>query len=157
MRHHGVSCKMGLLLFSCMCGCSVHTCRFHMCARVCINIGVHSCTHTYICEQKQAGCACLLLSKTHISMPPLHTTSPYQRFPAQVRKGDKLRLYNKGAAEWVLQRCTAMHDPAGDVVPMSSAAREELTQVGLQGINPRLRDVVCWGRLRWFASLYLLI
>jgi len=49
--------------------------------------------------------------------------------PQQVRKGDKLRLYNKGAAEWVLRRSVAFHNERGEVVTMTEAARESLMQV----------------------------
>jgi len=45
--------------------------------------------------------------------------------------GDKLRLYNKGAAEWVLQKCVAYHNQEGKVVPMTPAFREHLiSEVG---------------------------
>jgi magnesium-transporting ATPase (P-type) len=41
-----------------------------------------------------------------------------------------LRLYNKGAAEWVLKRCTRMIVPGGGVAPMTDADRDNLVQVG---------------------------
>ena len=67
----------------------------------------------------------------------------------QVRKGDKLRLYNKGAAEWVLQRCVAMANERGDVVAMTGPDREELMQVGAgwgQGRGAEaFRMVACFG------------
>jgi hypothetical protein len=57
-------------------------------------------------------------------LPPHHTAL------LQVRHGDDtLRLYNKGAAEWVLRVCTAMVDERGDVAPMTEAMRESLMQV----------------------------
>ncbi|KAI7841822.1 hypothetical protein COHA_004351 [Chlorella ohadii] len=43
-----------------------------------------------------------------------------------VRRNGALRLYNKGAAEMVLTRCTAMINAAGETVPMTEAMREEL-------------------------------
>jgi Ca2+-transporting ATPase len=50
---------------------------------------------------------------------------------------DSLRLYNKGAAEWVLKRCTRMVVPGGGVSPMTDADREHLVQVRDAGNNPR--------------------
>jgi hypothetical protein len=46
-----------------------------------------------------------------------------------VKHEDKLRLYNKGAAEWVLRRCVSLHNQYGEVVPMTEELREELMQV----------------------------
>jgi Ca2+-transporting ATPase len=47
-----------------------------------------------------------------------------------IRRDDStLRLYNKGAAEWVLKRCVSLHNEYGEVVPMTEAIREELLQV----------------------------
>jgi Ca2+-transporting ATPase len=43
-----------------------------------------------------------------------------------VRRNGALRLYNKGAAEMVLTRCTAMVNAAGETVPMTETMREEL-------------------------------
>ncbi|GIL57498.1 hypothetical protein Vafri_12720 [Volvox africanus] len=37
-----------------------------------------------------------------------------------------LRLYNKGAAEWVLRRCTALLQPDGSTIPMDQAKLEEM-------------------------------
>jgi Ca2+-transporting ATPase len=45
------------------------------------------------------------------------------------RDASTLRLYNKGAAEWVLKRCVAMTNAAGQVVPMSEGDREQLLTV----------------------------
>lgn len=45
-----------------------------------------------------------------------------------VRRNGALRLYNKGAAEMVLTRCTAMVNAAGETVPM--------TEVGWLGLWP---------------------
>ena len=41
----------------------------------------------------------------------------------------RLRLYNKGAAEWVLQRCTSMYNSDGAIIPMTVAARQELLDI----------------------------
>ncbi|KAL4450031.1 hypothetical protein ABPG77_010700 [Micractinium sp. CCAP 211/92] len=43
-----------------------------------------------------------------------------------VRRGNVLRLYNKGAAEMVLSRCVASVDAAGQAVPMGEAQRQQL-------------------------------
>lgn len=40
----------------------------------------------------------------------------------------RLRLYNKGAAEWVLQRCSGVQNQSGEVTAMTEAIREELMQ-----------------------------
>jgi hypothetical protein len=46
-----------------------------------------------------------------------------------VREEGRLRLYNKGAAEWVLRRCVSYHDEGGQVQAMTDAKREELMEV----------------------------
>ena len=57
--------------------------------------------------------------------PPPFATEVYgfssERKMASVleRRNGKLRLYNKGAAEMVLTRCTAMINSAGESVPMT--------------------------------------
>ncbi|GAX78129.1 hypothetical protein CEUSTIGMA_g5571.t1 [Chlamydomonas eustigma] len=43
--------------------------------------------------------------------------------------GSHYRLYNKGAAEWVLKRCTHAMDPSGGVQEMTSMLAESLTGV----------------------------
>lgn len=45
------------------------------------------------------------------------------------RDDSTMRLYNKGAAEWVLKRCASLHNEYGEVVPMTEAIREDLLQV----------------------------
>jgi magnesium-transporting ATPase (P-type) len=35
---------------------------------------------------------------------------------------DTLRLYNKGAAEWVLQRCSSVADGSGNAVPLTQVS-----------------------------------
>lgn len=47
-----------------------------------------------------------------------------------------LRLYNKGAAEWVLKRCVSLQNEYGEFVPMTEATREQLIQVtGMSGFG----------------------
>jgi hypothetical protein len=46
-----------------------------------------------------------------------------------VREEGRLRLYNKGAAEWVLRRCVSMRNERGELVPMTEELREELMEV----------------------------
>lgn len=55
-----------------------------------------------------------------------------------VRRNDVLRLYNKGAAEMVLSRCTAMVDATGQAVPMTEVG--PALRAGGQGF---------WGFARW--------
>lgn len=43
--------------------------------------------------------------------------------------GNILRLYNKGAAEWVLKRCVSYVNEYGEVVPMTEAVHDQLMQV----------------------------
>ena len=58
---------------------------------------------------------------------------------AIVKHGDKYRLYNKGAAEWVLKRCTHILDNQGHVSPMSSEVSDELastvTEMAKRGLR----------------------
>lgn len=70
-------------------------------------------------------------------------TSARKMASVLVRKGDgKLRLYNKGAAEWVLQRCVAMYSAGGQVVPMTDADREVLMEV-VVGMASRGLRCIC--------------
>ncbi|GAX73955.1 hypothetical protein CEUSTIGMA_g1405.t1 [Chlamydomonas eustigma] len=39
------------------------------------------------------------------------------------------KVYNKGAAEWVLDRCVSVYNGDGELVPMTSARRADLLQV----------------------------
>lgn len=60
-----------------------------------------------------------------------HGVHTHHELPTpQVTQGDKYRLYNKGAAEWVLQKCVSMYNTEGKVVPMTEAALEDVMQVG---------------------------
>ncbi|KAI8477413.1 MAG: hypothetical protein J3K34DRAFT_453016 [Monoraphidium minutum] len=68
-------------------------------------------------------------------------TSARKMASVLVRKDGKLRLYNKGAAEWVLQKCVAMVDGTGGVKPMTDAVREELMQVVVTMASRGLRCI----------------
>ena len=46
-----------------------------------------------------------------------------------MRTANGYRVYNKGAAEWVLQRCTSMYNSDGAIIPMTVAARQELLDI----------------------------
>lgn len=58
-----------------------------------------------------------------------------------VRQDGKLRLYNKGAAEWVLRRCVSLHNQYGEVVAMTEELREELMQVVTEMASRGLRCI----------------
>ncbi len=45
------------------------------------------------------------------------------------RSSCRLRLYNKGAAEWVLARCTNMRNESGGAAAIDAAEREHLMDV----------------------------
>lgn len=53
----------------------------------------------------------------------------------------KLRLYNKGAAEMVLTRCTAMLDASGASVPMTEALKSEMEAVVTDMASTGLRTL----------------
>lgn len=61
---------------------------------------------------------------------------------ALVKRDGKYRLYNKGAAEWVLKLCTNMMTESGSIVPMTDAAREELNEV-VVGMASRGLRCIC--------------
>jgi Ca2+-transporting ATPase len=46
-----------------------------------------------------------------------------------VNTGTKLRLYNKGAAEWVLKRCTHLLNTAGGLDTMDEKSNEHLLSI----------------------------
>jgi Ca2+-transporting ATPase len=54
-----------------------------------------------------------------------------------------LRLYNKGAAEWVLRRCNRVVNPEGAVVPLSEAERERLISEVVVGMASRGLRCIC--------------
>ena len=43
--------------------------------------------------------------------------------------GGNLRLYNKGAAEWVLRRCSSLMRPDGSTEPMTEARLAEMIEL----------------------------
>jgi P-type Ca2+ transporter type 2C len=66
-----------------------------------------------------------------------------QRDPATKQPTGFLRLYNKGAAEWVLARCNRVVDPAGNVVPLLDAERERLIHEVVVGMASRGLRCIC--------------
>lgn len=46
-----------------------------------------------------------------------------------------LRLYNKGAAEWVLKRSVSYVNEYGEVVPLTESFNEQLLQVGIHSLQ----------------------
>ncbi|EFN57544.1 hypothetical protein CHLNCDRAFT_6358, partial [Chlorella variabilis] len=58
-----------------------------------------------------------------------------------VRRHGALRLYNKGAAEMVLSRCTAMVNAGGESQPMTEAMREELMRTVTSMASTGLRTL----------------
>lgn len=54
-----------------------------------------------------------------------------------------LRLYNKGAAEWVLRRCTRVVNPQGQVVPLPEDERERLISDVVVGMASRGLRCIC--------------
>ena len=69
-------------------------------------------------------------------------TSARKMASVLVRQGDRYRLYNKGAAEWVLQKCTGMWGPGDKVVPMTAADREALLKA-VVGMASRGLRCIC--------------
>ena len=55
--------------------------------------------------------------------------------------GSTLRLYNKGAADWVLNKCVASIDASGKRVPMDDAKRAELMDVVTEMATRGLRTL----------------
>lgn len=53
-------------------------------------------------------------------------TSARKMSSCVIKRADNYRLYNKGAAEWVLKRCTHFVDSFGDVAVMTAADRENI-------------------------------
>lgn len=60
------------------------------------------------------------------------------------RGNGKLRLYNKGASEWVLDICTHMHDTDGAIVPLTSDRKAEIlgsvTEMASRGLRTLVRS-----------------
>ena len=57
--------------------------------------------------------------------------------------GGNLRLYNKGAAEWVLRRCVGLARPDGSTEPMTPAKLEEMNAL----VTGMAKRVSCFLRL----------
>eukprot|EP00879_Flechtneria_rotunda_P003828 GHRR01004068.1.p1 GENE.GHRR01004068.1~~GHRR01004068.1.p1 ORF type:complete len:993 (+),score=315.28 GHRR01004068.1:1703-4681(+) len=69
-------------------------------------------------------------------------TSAKKMASVLIRRDDKtLRLYNKGAAEWVLKRCVSLHNEYGEIVPMTDAMREQLLQTVVAMASRGLRCI----------------
>lgn len=56
-------------------------------------------------------------------------TSERKMASVLLRKDSSLVLYNKGAADWVLEKSTAYYDKHGDIVPLNDTKRAELNVV----------------------------
>ena len=68
-----------------------------------------------------------------------------------VDQGDgSLRLYNKGASEWVLKESVSVTESDGTTVPLTEAKREELMDIVTQMASRGLRTLV---RLSFSSSL----
>lgn len=86
-------------------------------------------------RRKCWGCAVILLRRRPHTLRkhwvPISRTTRAARTiaPRQVRQRDALKLYNKGAAEWVLKKCASVMDTEGTPRPLDDAGREALTQV----------------------------
>jgi magnesium-transporting ATPase (P-type) len=59
-----------------------------------------------------------------------------------VKQDNKLRLYNKGAAEWILRRCVSLRSESGQVVEMTETTREQLMSV-VTGMASRGLRCIC--------------
>jgi hypothetical protein len=62
-----------------------------------------------------------------------------------VDRGDgTLRLYNKGASEWVLNASVAVYEPDGSIAPLTEAKKSQLLQVVTEMASRGLRTLVCF-------------
>lgn len=71
-------------------------------------------------------------------------TSAKKMASVLVNRGDgTLRLYNKGASEWVLDVCTHLHEADGSRVPLTEARKTELlltvTEMASRGLRTLVR------------------
>eukprot|EP00798_Chlamydomonas_sp_ICE-L_P007260 gene7260-372_t len=57
------------------------------------------------------------------------------------KPGGGLKVHCKGAAEWVLARCTSHYLPSGDIVPLTDDSREQLQQALVSMASRGLRCV----------------
>ena len=87
--------------------------------------------------------------ESHISEVYAFTSAKKMASILVRRDESTLRLYNKGAAEWVLKRCVSLHNEYGEVVPMTDAIREDLLQVREKEF---LLETNCatWPLLGWY-------
>lgn len=46
------------------------------------------------------------------------------KYPAGSPRAGKYTVYNKGAAEWVLQRCNTQYSANGRIIPLDDAQRQ---------------------------------
>lgn len=56
-------------------------------------------------------------------------TSARKMASCLINLGDKYRLYNKGAAEWVIRRCKHLMYEDGNLVPVTEEVVKEMIQV----------------------------
>lgn len=79
--------------------------------------------------------------------PQLYGFSSERKMSACVmREASRLGVYNKGAAEWVLKRCSSRAAPDGATVPMSEDDRAKLLQeevVGMASVGLRCIALTC--------------
>jgi magnesium-transporting ATPase (P-type) len=62
-----------------------------------------------------------------------------------VDRGDgTLRLYNKGASEWVLNASVSVYEADGSIVPLTEAKKAELLAVVTEMASRGLRTLVCF-------------
>lgn len=81
----------------------------------------------------------------------LHGFTSARKMSSCVIKTERsYRLYNKGAAEWVLKKCSSFVNEDGDVVPMDDEAREALMNVV---VNMAQRGLRCIALTRCDHSL----
>lgn len=59
-----------------------------------------------------------------------------------LRQSDHFLLLNKGAAEWVLQKCDTVADSSGAIVPLNDAMRAQLMEV-VVGMASRGLRCIC--------------
>ncbi|PNW74900.1 hypothetical protein CHLRE_12g505350v5 [Chlamydomonas reinhardtii] len=99
-------------------------------------------------------CALLMMIKTwgctYTAVREEYEASVYKMFgfssskkmaSCSVKFADKFRHYNKGAAEWVLKRCTSMYN-GSQIVQMGDAEREKLVEV-VTGMAKRGLRCIC--------------
>lgn len=68
-------------------------------------------------------------------------TSARKMSSVLLKEGSKYRLYNKGAAEWVLRKCTSLVDAQGQVVAMTPEKSEEISKIIMSMAQRGLRCI----------------